>query len=310
MMEFGTVIIILKINKMKFRITLFFLCLATLFQASFAQTITNDSGDEVIPIRRSKSNQKVEKNIIEPNDKDRGHVVVLNYIKAIGGEDILNNLNSFKATYSSSITSKDINTSEDLTMDMLLIISYYSSEKYLIEVIYQEVSVSKQFVNRGKTYQLEPDGTWTDNNDEISYKFSPSKSVFVDYDFLLSKHKIDYKGVEEKNGVTCYKIEVPLYKEYIITSESTSKKSLSYTNYYRVDNNLLYISELHTFDTSQVKGEVFNTVITTYGDYKSIEGILFPHSTNYIMETAQGTVIMNNLLQKIVINPTLEDIKL
>jgi hypothetical protein len=111
---------------------------------------------------------------------------------------------------------------------------------------------------------------------------SMKKTAGLFPELSYKKGGLDYelKGIEVMNG-----------KEvYVVRSQDGNSEQY---DYYAKDTYL----KVKTLSISQKDGQTMESTIT-YGDYKDVNGILFPHATSL----SQGEMTMSGTVQSIVVN--------
>ena len=98
--------------------------------------------------------------------------------------------------------------------------------------------------------------------DPVFEEMKGQTTIFDQLNYGSPDFKVELKGIEKFDGINCYKILV-------------KKGDKSETQFYAVKSSLLMA-------TSQTKGEGENaqTIITAYGDYKDVNGLMMPHTMN------------------------------
>ena len=101
-------------------------------------------------------------------------------------------------------------------------------------------------------------------------------------------HTIEYAGKEDIEGTPAYKLKV-------------TKKNGDVSHLYLDAESYLLVK---TNGKTNIQGQVVESD-TTLGDYKAVEGVLYPHSIETQLKGMPGKMVMT--FSKIEINPALED---
>lgn len=167
-----------------------------------------------------------------------------NYFKAIGG------LNKMK-----SITSKSEVIQGTMQGMQLEIISKKTPQKQSYFTISMMGNVmQKQVVNKDKGYS-EAQGQRTElSGDELENALEES-AIFAEINLDTSNIKV---SISEVNGVAAYELAVSPNKSFFYDQETHLKIKIS--------------------ETQEVEGNIIKQE-TLIGEYKEVDGILFPHKT-------------------------------
>jgi hypothetical protein len=201
--------------------------------------------------------------------------VILGYLNAIGGRDAISKIESAKTTMSMSMmgTTLDVVVLQkppmfSMTMNaqgMTMVKQVFDGEKALVEQMGQkQVLEGKEAVAMANQGKITPE-----------------------LDYLSAPYEIELKGVEDVDGVSCYKVGVV---------DAEGQKS---TEYYSVDSSLK-IKAITTMEQGGQKA----TVTNEYKDYKDVEGILMPH----IFKTSGASPVpMEMKVSKIELNVPIDN---
>jgi zinc protease len=205
--------------------------------------------------------------------------VIENYIIAIGGKENLNEVQSMvvemtlnlmgqQAGMKSSYMKPNMYRSEMSMQGMVMQTQIFDGEKASISGMGQQQSIG-------------PD-------DEGFEVLKNQAYMFVQLNYLMDNgYKLELKSIESIDGVNCYKIEV--------SSPGGAKSS----EYYSVEDHLLIQVSM-----TQDMGEQVNIVNTTYGDYRQIGNIKYPHSLTI---TGAAPFPLNLKTEKVEINTALDE---
>lgn len=201
--------------------------------------------------------------------------VILGYLNAIGGRDALSKIESAKTTMSMDMmgTSLDVVVLQKPPMfsmsmnaqGMTMVKQVFDGEKALVE------QMGQKQVLEGK------DASAMANQGKIA----------PELDYLSAPYEIELKGVEDVDGVSCYKVGVV---------DSEGQKS---TEYYSVDSGL----KLKAITTVEQGGQKA-TITNEYKDYKEVDGIMMPHT---FKTSGASPVPMEMKVSKIELNVPIED---
>lgn len=174
--------------------------------------------------------------------------VINNYIKAVGGKDKLMKVTTIVQEMEASMQG----------MSMITTLKQKSPNMMMTDVsVVGMGSVFKQAFDGEKGYMAQQ-GQKRDMPAEMLAEMKAKKGLFAELDYDFSKLKLT--GIESVDGKDAYVV--------VITSD-TGKT----TNYYDVASGL----KVKKSETAKGPGGQDATQETTYGDYKDVDGIKFPH---------------------------------
>lgn len=173
------------------------------------------------------------------------------------------------------------------------------------------------------TYSLVLDGssyTKTGANEPwtfVRYDDNPyykSASFIYEYSLLVKNEDIAYLGEETKNGIRCYVIQMPENRMTIDDELFTVTTNTEMEHYYSVESGLLLFGEftVHTITDYKQNNEYLKDTNTTtsmsfvYGEYKEVEGILFPFKVEMDMDSDTFESTIETVYTDILINPNLD----
>lgn len=191
--------------------------------------------------------KEVEEIKIEAGSNITGESVIKDYLKAIGGND---KLNQVKTLY------QEMNTQvmgQQATME-----SYKKmGGKYAMKMSMMGMTVQEQKFDGVKASMGQMGQTQVVEDEEMLNALKNEAVMFEQLQYSDSGYKVELKGIENIQGENCYKV---------VVTDPTGDSS---TEFYNVETKLLARS-------IQAEGDV--VVITDYKDYKDVNGILFPHA--------------------------------
>jgi zinc protease len=196
--------------------------------------------------------------------------IINNYITAIGGAKKLKKV-------------KDVTINAGATMQGMPIsldMYYKAPDKFLLQVGSGAMVFAKQTYNAGKGISASPmsgESKPIEGNELIAMK--EQAMIFPEMDYSTLGYTTELLGIEEqKNGTQLYKIVV------------TKSADMKDTDYYDVSTGF------------KVRTEGKESV-SEFGDYKAVDGVLFPHALSQMM----GPQTINFTVSAIKINAKLKD---
>jgi len=173
-----------------------------------------------------------------------GSDVMNNYINAIGGKSKLEGVTSYVLIAEAEVQGNKLNLEQKKT----------SKNQFLQDVKFAGNSMSKQVLNDDSGYVV-VQGQRKDMDEAELKKVREESAPFPELQYLNGGVALD--GIEDVNGKKAYKVKV------------SEEKSL----YYDVETGL----KVQELTKAEVLGQqVESTVI--YGDYREVQGIMFPYS--------------------------------
>ena len=119
---------------------------------------------------------------------------------------------------------------------------------------------------------------------------------------LLNNQELEYLGRETVSGVECHVIQLPDFNIDMDQDLFRMKSDTERINYYNVKTGLLQFGKTitHSFidykeNTEYLKDtETTSELITTYSDYREVNGVLFAfkHEMKTITGTTESTIVM------------------
>jgi len=194
------------------------------------------------------------------------NTVLNNYIKAIGGQDKINNLKSLILKYEAEAMGTKILNEEKRTNGKLAQVTYMNGAPMMSFVITQD----DVFMKQAGMKQGLPENMANDMKNMAG--------LFIELD-LLKSGKAKLAGIEKVEGKDAYKIEVP-------------GETVSLNMFYDVETGL----KVKEAQIISMQGQT-QTQEALLKDYKAYEGIMFPS----LKESSQmGQPINSNLIEVIV----------
>ncbi len=171
--------------------------------------------------------------------------IVANYIEAIGGFDKLTTVNSKKeiATASMQGMTLEISSKKTTKQQSALVVSMMGNP------------MQKQIINKDKGYN-EVQGQRMEMDDQTLNQALAETAIFPELNLAIEDLKLG--GIVDINGTKAYELKVSDSKSF----------------FYAVDSFL----KIKVAETQEIQGNTI-TQETLLGEYKSIDGILFPHKT-------------------------------
>lgn len=198
--------------------------------------------------------------------------VIENYITALGGEKNLSKLKSYKQSMSMTMQGTPID----------VIIYKQKPNLFMSEVKAGAMVFQKQTYNGkvGKTTGMQGNKDMTEEELE-SMKYE--SQLFPEMSYLTDAFTLELKGMDKVDDKDVYVVG--------ITDPSGGKS----TEYYSTSTNLL----VKRVETLEAQGQTIMQE-STYGDYKAIKKVLFPHSINQTV----GPQKMEMKVNEIEVNKT------
>ena len=194
--------------------------------------------------------------------------VIKNYLKAIGGEEPLKNIQSIKETAEATIQGMKIE-----------IINYKTNQKQsLTEMKMMGNLMQRQVTNKTNAY-IEMQGQRIDLEGDNLKQMLIEATIFPELETDLDN--LEFVGLTEVDGQKAYEI----------------KFSNSLTSFYDVESYL----KIQSIQSMEIMGNVQTSTIKK-GDYKQVDGILFPHKTSMAM----GPQVVDFITNSIEINIELD----
>ncbi|MEE9362536.1 MAG: pitrilysin family protein [Cellulophaga sp.] len=196
--------------------------------------------------------------------------VLENYIKAIGGKEKLEGVNSFSL----------VAEAEMQGMKLDLDIKKTSKNQFMQDVKVMGNSMSKQVLDGNKGYMV-VQGQRKDMGEEELEKLKNESAPFPELNYLNSN--VTLEGVEDIDGQKAYKIKI---------SEEKS-------SFYSVETGL----KIQDAVTMKAQGQEMHTTFN-YADYKAVSGILFP----FTLIQTMGPQKFNFTIKEIKVNEGVSDV--
>ncbi len=202
--------------------------------------------------------------------------VIDDYLQAIGGKDKLNAIETIHTTYSGSVMGQtlEIDQKKKIPGKLLVITRVGGNE------------MSRQMYNNGEAAMSQMGNSMT-VNEEIKANLKAEAYVVSELGFMDNEYELELQGVEKVDGKDAYAVAI---------TDPTGNTSVSY---YDVET-ALKVQSSRTVQSPQ--GEM--TMSTSIGDYKEVDGIMFPHSISVPL-SPQMKASLN--VQEITINEPIED---
>ena len=187
--------------------------------------------------------------------------IIDNYIKAIGGEAAVKNVNSFAVSGKMSMQGMSLGYEK----------KQMSPNMEMTEVTMNGNAVVHTYFD-GKTGSAVQMGNKQDlSKDELMLGIE-KKGIFPQLFYKEDGYKLEDAGIEKVGGNDAYKINI------------TSPASLKSTEYYDVNNGYLVKTVRNTNEAGQ---DVTQTL--EYSNYKKAGNVMVPFTYNFSVETPNGT---------------------
>jgi len=218
-------------------------------KTAVAKKLIRFDKDKKIGFYDADGNLLPEQNLDLPGDLTAAKVFE-NYINAIGGKEAVEKVNSLKTVMSAEspngkivavdLIQKPSNFMSTLAMNGNVVIrQVFNGEKGIIEVM----------------------GKFEPMDEEMVKSLRENVEIFPELNYLDRGFTANLVGVETVNDIKAYRIDV------------ISPSGEKVTKYYQTENGLL-IREL---EQQEQDGQTA-TIITDYGEYKSVNGVMIPHT--------------------------------
>jgi zinc protease len=173
--------------------------------------------------------------------------VIGDYIDAIGGKSKLTAVTSLKQVMTTSLMGQEA-TFETYTL---------ANDKFAMKINMMNMTVQEQRFDGTKGLQSAGGQSKVVTEADELKNLKEETIIFEQLEYNKPGHKLELKGIDNVDGVNCYKILVNLPNGKMITE------------FYDVTSSLL-------IRTVTVNGE--NAVTVDYKNYKEVDGIKFPYS--------------------------------
>ncbi|WP_442846891.1 insulinase family protein [Leeuwenhoekiella sp. H156] len=177
-------------------------------------------------------------------------MVLENYIKAIGGKEAIANANAIAMLGEGSVQGTPLK----------LTIKKTDKGQFLQEISVMDNVMSKQVLNGDKASISAQGQTMTPNEEQIA-ELKKGAAIIPELD-MINDETITLSKIENVDGQNAYVLNL-----------SDSKKA-----FYAVESGL----KLKEETTREMQGQSFVQTVT-YGDYKPVKGIMFPHKLGQSM---------------------------
>ena len=176
--------------------------------------------------------------------------VVEDYITALGGKETVNNVNSLKLAMSA-----------DSPMGKLEVMNLWAKPNKFMNTFGMGGNVMQKMVFDGEKGEMEAMGQKQPMDEETLAGLKEDVfSYFGEMNYAEKGHKLNLVGIEIVEGQKAYRIDVE--------SPSGKKK----TQYFLTENSL----KVREMEDQEGPGQTV-TVITDFGDYKKVDGVMIPH---------------------------------
>lgn len=212
------------------------------------------------PAKQPELNKKVSKDVTP-------QTVLNNYIKAIGGIDKVNKVNSVKAVYEAEMQGQKL----EMTIKQKL------PNKYAMSMVLKAMGMEVTSVKfNGKKGSVTQQGMSQPMDDKMMSSFDSKTAIFSEIDLLKKPEQLSLESIEKIGGKDAYKLIV-------------NKDGEKNTRYYEVASGLL-VKEI------QMQGKTEQS--TLYSDYKEVNGVKLP----YVMKSGMGPMVIEFKASSILIN--------
>ncbi len=220
--------------------------------------------------------REVEYSLVVPADAT-AESVISDYLDAIGGHDKIKSVKTLQTKMSSEMMGQSIemNMKQKSPDKFSLVVGsgamVFKEQKFNGEKAMQSCMGQKQVFTEGSQFEA----------------MKGQAVIFPQINYLAESYEINLKGVENVEGMQCYKINI---------KDQGGKSS---TEYYGLENSLL----VRSITTQEAMGQKV-TVTTDFSDYFETDGISFPGLTK-ISGAMPMTIEMK--VEEIIVNGEIGD---
>ena len=201
--------------------------------------------------------------------------IVMDYLSAIGGKDVLTGVKTLKQLSSMNLMGQDMAVSSYQMEPGMFALEIESGGFKVIEQIFDGKSL--------KVTQMGQEQLFTEGPEIDAMK--GSAAIFPQLLHLSGNHTLELKGIEDVEGTDAYKIV------------ATSPEEQKVTHYYDTETKLLI---------RQISDQGGQSLIQEMNDYKAVDGILFPHTLKI---TGMAPAPVEMIVKSIVINSEVTEFK-
>lgn len=210
-------------------------------------------------------------------DNVTSKTVIEDYLKSLGGVKALQSIRSLQT----------IATMELMGQKVVAVKKQNLPDKYLSEMIIGENKVMQQIINGNKGLLIQMGQKQVIDDTNPMFKgIKENIVIFKQLEYLDGKYKLELKGIDNVGVEKCYKLIV------------TSPDGKVSTEFYSMKTNFLM-----RLVTEQEQGPNKVVITSTYGDYKAINGVMFPHMTS--VDGAMPTTLEQKVAE-IKVNPVFD----
>lgn len=200
--------------------------------------------------------------------------VLDNYIKALGGKEALSNISTITQTMEASFQGQQMTST----------VKFKAPNMFAYDVSMMGMTAFKQAFNGESGYIMQM-GSKQDMPEDMLSELKDKKNYVDELDMLNSDNKVSLTGIENVDGKDAYAITVE------------SPKGDKSVLYYDVE------TGLKVQESKTVKAPTGQEVTqnTNFGDYKEVNGIMFPH----MMSTPMGPQKIEFKVTSVAVNEDL-----
>jgi len=202
--------------------------------------------------------------------------VISDYLKAIGGEDKLEAIETIKMVYAGDVMGQALKVVQTKKVP----------GKVLVETLVGGNVMSRQMYNNGEA-SMSQMGNNIPVTEEMKASLAAETYVVSEMAYKDSGFSLELQGVEKVNGKDTYAVNV------------TDPAGETTTNFYDVETGLK-VQTTQTVKSPQ--GEM--VMATSLGDYKEVNGVLLPHTLSVPLSPQMKA---NLSIEEIMINEPVED---
>ena len=260
-----------------------------------------------------KIDDEIIKNITENNedvyiavDGITTEQVFFKYIDAIGGEDKVRDIKTLTKKNSLYVGKDGKKNKVYLTSETFL-----TPNSFIYEISGGEYYNGRTLWIDGNSYKKNGRDLWQKGTQQILTK--KLVSYIPEYSMLITKKEAVFLGIKTIEGVSCFAIEMPNTETIINTESYMSRSIFSYINYYSIDSGLLVFTKNTVFNNldwfkntdSQKDRKTTTQSMTSYLDYRPVNGVLFPFRTESKIMDSEGGIKSTSIneYEDIQVNP-------
>ncbi len=201
--------------------------------------------------------------------------IINNYVKALGGKDVIEKINDYKITAEMSAMGQKIEMTTAFKKPNHSLVLMGMGGRVMQKITFDGTKMKMTGMQGSQEFT---------SGDEFEATKAEA-AVCPEMNYMQNGYKLAVKGIEKVNGSDAYALEVT--KGKVVT-----------VNYYDVATGLK-VKSVTTVDTPQGPMQQ----VSEYSDYKAVEGVKFPYS---IKQSAAG-MAMDATVKAIDVNKGLEN---